>query len=308
MVTVFLDLPLLTGQEIPYAPHVAVGADPWPGSVAVWSSSEDAGYELNRLLAAPAALGVTESPMSFHRPGLWDLGPPLRMKISGGELASANPTAVLNGANAMAIGDGSATNWEVFQFSEAQVVAPDTYEVSVRLRGQLGTDGIMPLEWPSGSTVVLLDLALAQIDLAASARGLTRYYRIGIASRGYDDSNAILRTEAFDGVGLRPYSVAHLRATDISGDLLFTWKRRTRVEGDSWQSAEVPLAEENEAYLIRVILSDTIVAEYTVSQTAFTYTATMRGADGVSGTFEVAVAQLSSSFGPGPFRMVRLVS
>lgn len=308
VVPVFLDLPLLTGQEIPYAPHVAVGADPWPGSVAVWSSSEDAGYELNRLLAAPAALGVTESPMSFHRPGLWDLGPPLRMKISGGELASANPTAVLNGANAMAIGDGSATNWEVFQFSEAQVVAPDTYEVSVRLRGQLGTDGIMPLEWPSGSTVVLLDLALAQIDLAASARGLTRYYRIGIASRGYDDSNAILRTEAFDGVGLRPYSVAHLRATDISGDLLFTWKRRTRVEGDSWQSAEVPLAEENEAYLIRVILSDTIVAEYTVSQTAFTYTATMRGADGVSGTFEVAVAQLSSSFGPGPFRMVRLVS
>jgi hypothetical protein len=39
----FLDLPLLTGTEVPHAPHVAVGADPWPGSVAVWSSPEDAG-------------------------------------------------------------------------------------------------------------------------------------------------------------------------------------------------------------------------------------------------------------------------
>ncbi len=29
----FLDLPLMTGQEVPHAPHVAVTADPWPGSI-----------------------------------------------------------------------------------------------------------------------------------------------------------------------------------------------------------------------------------------------------------------------------------
>jgi hypothetical protein len=43
VVPVFLDLPLLTGEEVPHAPHVAVAAEPWPGTVAVWSSAEDAG-------------------------------------------------------------------------------------------------------------------------------------------------------------------------------------------------------------------------------------------------------------------------
>ncbi len=70
---VFLDLPLLTGQEIPHAPHIAVTAAPWPGSVAVWSAPEDAGYEINRLLAAPAVIGVTETPLTGRTDG--GLGP-----------------------------------------------------------------------------------------------------------------------------------------------------------------------------------------------------------------------------------------
>src|SRR5690606_34582915 len=37
---VFLDLPLLTGSEVPHAPHVAVTAEPWPGTVGIWSSAE----------------------------------------------------------------------------------------------------------------------------------------------------------------------------------------------------------------------------------------------------------------------------
>lgn len=303
---VFLDLPLLTGQEVPHAPHVAVGADPWPGSVAVWSSGEDAGYELNRLVAAPAVIGITESPMTAHRPGIWDEGPPLRVRIAGGELASASRTSVLNGANAIAIGDGSAANWEVFQFADAQIVAPDTYEISARLRGQLGTDGVMPDVWPAGSTVVLLDLALTQIDLSASSRGLARYYRIGSASRGYDDSSVVLRTEAFDGIGLRPYPVAHLRHTQVSGDIQLAWRRRARLDGDSWQSTEVPLAEESEAYLVRVIEGGEIRAEYTASQSSFAYTTAMRASDGVSTDFRIAVAQLSVSYGPGPFRRIEV--
>lgn len=301
---IFLDLPLLTGEEVPHAPHVAVAARPWPGPVAVWSSNEDAGYEINRLVAASAIVGVTETPLSTHRPGLWDNGPPLRVKLVGGELASASETAVLNGANAVAIGDGSAANWEVFQFRDAQLVAPDTYELSVRLRGQLGTDGVMPDVWPPGSTVVLLDLALSQIDLAASARGLARYYRIGQASRGYDDLNVVMRAEAFDGIGLRPYPVAHLGHEVQGGDVQCSWKRRTRVDGDSWQSSEVPLGEESEAYLVRIIQASSVVAEYSVTLPAFSYTVGMRAADGVTGAFELSVAQVSQRFGAGPFRSI----
>lgn len=308
VVPMFLDLPLLTGSEVAHAPHVAVAADPWLGSVAVWSSSEDAGYELNRLVPAPAVIGVTETDLAFHSPGLWDRGAPLRVKITGGELASATERAVLNGANAMAIGDGSGANWEVFQFAEAQIVAPDTYELSLRLRGQLGTDGIMPPTWPAGSIVVLLDLALLQLDLPLSSRGLARFYRVGVAGRGYDDPNVTLRTEAFDGIGLRPYPVAHLRKADEAGDMRFSWKRRTRIDGDSWQSAEVPLAEDSEAYLVRVLQGSAVAAEYTVVQPQFLYSAAMRAADGIAGPFQLSVAQVSTSFGPGPFRQIAVAA
>ena len=306
VVPVFLDLPLLSGTEVPHAPHIAVAAEPWPGTVAVWSSAEDAGYEINRLIAVSAVIGVTETTMVAHRTGLWDYGPPLRVRMVGGMLASASDLAVLNGANAIAIGDGSGGNWEIFQFRDAQLVAPDSYELSVRLRGQLGTDGVMPAIWPVGSTVVLLDLALRQVELAASARGLARYYRIGPASRGYDDLNAVLRVEAFEGIGLRPYPVAHLRYTVSSGDVTCTWTRRTRVDGDSWQSTEVPLAEEVEAYILRIVQGTSIMAEYSVSQPSFTYTAVMRSGDLVSGSFHIMVAQVSTSFGPGPFRQIEI--
>ncbi len=302
---VFLDLPLLTGDEVPHAPHIAVAAQPWPGSVAVWSASEDAGYELNRLIPAPAVIGFTESPLIAAPPGTWDRGAPLRIRLSTGELSSASEMSVLNGANAMAIGDGSSGNWEVFQFATAQIVAPDTYELSFRLRGQAGTDGIMPPVWPIGSTVVLLDLALAQIDLAASARGLARHYRIGGTARGLDDPNVTLKVEAFDGIGLRPYSVSHLRAkVGMSGDVMLDWKRRTRIDGDGWQVFEVPLGEDSEAYQLRIAQGATILAEYSSMVPTFTYSAALRLQDGVTGTFRVEVAQLSQRFGPGPFRHI----
>ncbi len=301
----FLDLPLLTGSEVPHAPHVAVSAEPWPGSVAVWSSSQDNRYELNRLVATSSVIGFTESPLLRARPGVWDRGVPLRVRLSTGELSSADPVAVLNGANAMAIGDGSNGRWEVFQFRDAQIVAPDTYELSTRLRGQAGTDGLMPDVWPIGSTVVLLDLTLTQIDLPLSARGLARYYRIGAGSRGVDDINVVTQVEAFDGAGLRPYPVAHLRAlVDDLGTLQISWKRRTRIDGDTWQSVEVPLGEDSESYVVRLVQNDIVQAEYTTSVPSFAYSPSMQVVDGITGPFQVAVAQVSASFGPGFFRSV----
>lgn len=302
---VFLDLPLLTGDEVPHAPHIAVTAEPWPGTVGIWSAPEDVGFELNRIVAAPAIIGITESPLAAARPGLWDRGAPLRVRIVGGTLSSSQVLSVLNGGNSMAIGDGSSGFWEVFQFVTAELVAPDTWELSQRLRGQLGTDGIQPAVWPEGSTVVLLDRSLQQIDLAASARGLARHYRIGVTARGYDDPAVVSKVEAFDGIGLRPYPVCHLRAAGTSGtDITATWIRRTRIEGDNWQQTEVPLGEDAETYLIRILSGASVLSEYQSAQPVFVYPVAAQIADGVTGAFDIAVAQVSSRYGPGPFRQV----
>lgn len=296
----FLDLPLVSGDEVPQAPHLAVTATPWPGSVACYSAASDAGYGPNLILTAPAVVGVTQGPLARAVPGLWDRGEALRVQVYGGALSSAAPGDVLNGANLAAIGDGSSDNWEVFQFAAAVLVAPGVYDLTLRLRGQAGTDAVMPEVWPQGSYVVLLNAAVPQIDLAASLRGIAQNYRIGPAARGYDDPSYVHLVEAFAGVGLRPYAPCHLAAAG-SGDISVRWVRRTRIDGDSWAGLDVPLGEASESYLVRVLTGAGIVREETVGGPGWTYPAAARAADGVSGDYRFAVAQLSDRFGAGPF-------
>src|SRR6056297_150880 len=82
----FLDLPLLTGEEVPHAPHIAVTADPWPGTAAVYASDEDADYRLNTLFAARSTVGLTETPLFPARSGLVDRGEGLFVRMRHGTL------------------------------------------------------------------------------------------------------------------------------------------------------------------------------------------------------------------------------
>lgn len=304
----FLDLPLMRGTEVPHAPHLAASATPWPGAVAVYASDRDDAYAGNISIATRATIGVTLSALDRANPGQWDRGPALRVQVAGGALASVAEDQVLNGANLMAIGDGTPDGWELMQFRDAVLVAPDTYDLGMRLRGQVGTDALMPASWPAGSAVVMIDAAPKQIALSLAERGLARHYRIGPASRGYDDPSFSHRVEAFAGVGLRPLSVCHLRAVrNASGDWQLSWLRRTRLDGDSWAGLDVPLGETREQYLVRVKIGSQIVREMTVVVPVWDYPAPAILADGLAGqAFAVEVAQLSEAFGAGPFKGVQI--
>jgi len=302
----FLDLPLMTGDEVPHAPHIAVTGQPWPGSVAVYDSATGESFALNGVISTRATIGVTQTPLEAAMPGTWDRGAPLRVLLSAGTLASAAEAQVFAGANAMAIGDGSTGNWEIFQFAEAELVGERTWELSQRLRGQLGSDGLMPAAWPPGSQVVLLDGALEQIELQSGARRLSRHYRIGPAARPYSDPSFVARQDAFDGIGLRPYAPVHLRVREEAGDLAVSWIRRTRIDGDGWDGMDVPLGEASEAYLLRVVQGGAVVREEVLAAAGWLYGAATRSADGVFGPFEIQVAQLSDRYGPGLFGKVEI--
>ncbi len=68
----------------------------------------------------------------------------------------------------------------------------------------------------------------------------------------------------------------------------------------------MPLGETAEAYLLRVIKGGTVLREVTLAHPAWTYPAGMQNADGGIPPFEIHVAQLSESFGPGPFRSIAI--
>jgi hypothetical protein len=223
------------------------------------------------------------------------------VRLASGALQSITDTALLSGGNLMAIGDGTPDRWELFQFRDAQLVGPGLWRLSHRLRGQAGSDGVMPPVWPAGSVVVLLDGTPSQIALAAAQRGVERHYRVGPARRGYDDPTFVHRVVRFAGNGLRPYRPAHLRAESGPLGTTFRWVRRTRIDGDGWDGYEVPLGEDAETYLLRVSLGGTLVREVQTTAPEWHYDATLQAADAVTGGYDVSVAQISARFGPGAF-------
>lgn len=296
---VFMDLPLITGSEVPHAPYLAVSADPWPGSAAVYSAVNDEDYALQEVISAQAVIGFTQTPLPRASIGVWDDGAPLRVGLVDGLLESRPRDALLNGANLAAIGDGTPGNWELFQFANAELEGPGIFALSGRLRGQLGTDVTMPDIWPDGSTFVLLDERVFQTGLLRSERRVAKHYRIGPGTRGYDDPSFLHQVQAFKGNGLRPYAPVHVRLTSTGDGDEITWIRRTRLDGDAWDGFDVPLGEETESYLVKIRINGSIIREQMTSEPRWTYASAMKAADGVTGAYEVDVAQISASYGPG---------
>ena len=297
---VIMDLPLLRGDEDAEAPWVAATAVPWPGQVAVYGSSAGSswGYEVE--LSRRATMGETLAELNAAESGVWDRGTNFEVRLTSGALSSISDQALFSGGNVALIGNPSISDWEVFQFRDATLIDQDTWALSMRLRGQRGTDGIMPASWPVGSTIVFLDEALRQIPIAPSQRGVERGYRIGPASKPVDHPAYQTLTHVANGIGLRPYRPVHMHARRlVNSDIQISWVRQTRIDGDFWDALDVPVGEAVEGYQLRVVVSGATRREEIVSASEWIYTAADQSADGVSGAFVIEVAQISDRFGPG---------
>jgi hypothetical protein len=251
---IFLDLPLLTGTEVEHAPHLAVAATPWPGAVAVYSAAGTDGYTLNRVVERGAVAGTLLTPLLAAAPGLWDRGPAFRVQIAGGALSSAEASAVLNGANVGGdrIGRRGGLGGDP---------VPPRRGLSPRMSGRsacacAGRRARMPTcppEWPEGSLFVLLDGAVGQVSLPASARGLARHWRVGPARRVARRSELRRAGAGLPGIGLRPLGRCTSRPRRWAGTWRVSWIRRGRIDADSWEGLDVPLGEAAELYHLRIV-------------------------------------------------------
>ncbi|MGR3485917.1 MAG: baseplate multidomain protein megatron [Paracoccaceae bacterium] len=301
----FLDLPGLGAAEGLTAPFVALTAGDWPGRVALWRGVEDAGHALDLVVERPATVGRLLDPLPAGPQGVWDNGPPVRVELVSGELRSVSDAVLFSGANLFAVGagPGDAEGWELMQAARADLVAPGTYALSRRLRGQAGSEARARDPWPAGSWVVAVDGDLPRSTLPREARGLTRHWRWGPASARPGDRVVRHRELAVRGMALVPLSVVHLRAVpDGAGGRDVTWISRGRVDADSWDGEVQP---EGGGYAVRVRApGGAVLRSARVAAPAYTYTAAMAAADGPGATIEVA--QLSDAVGEGPARAAPL--
>jgi hypothetical protein len=296
----FLDLPLLRGDEPPAAGYIATAQSPWPGPIAVYRSPGADGFQLHAMAPAPAVTGVTLDPLPVGATSRLDRATTVRVKLDTGAIASVTELALLGGANAAAIRNDDG-EWEVLQFLSAVLTAPATYTLTGFLRGQAGTEHAMRSPPAPGARFVLLDGALARLDLAEDELGLAFTWRCGPAARDLGSATYVQLVHAFRGEGLKPLSPVHLRATRSAGDLHLTWIRRTRLGGDSWDTVDVPLGETEERYEIDILDGATIKRTLTAATPAATYTAAQQTADfgTPQPTVSLRLCQLSPTRGRG---------
>jgi hypothetical protein len=298
---VFLDLPLIRGDEAAHAGWVGAHGAPWPGGVAFYRSPGTSGYTLKALAATPAKIGATVTDFHAGPTARWDRGNRLHVSMAHGLLASADPLLVLGGANMAAV-ENADGEWEVIQFAGATLVSPGVYELSELLRGQAGTEGAMRSPVAAGACFVMLDAALRQVDMTAADIGLPFNWKYGPAP--YDIGNTAYSTRLglpFRGVGLRPLSPVQLRGEFSSGDIFIRWVRRTRLGGDNWDQVEVPLGEESEAYEVDIMNGPAVARTLSVSSPMAIYTAAQQAADfgAPQTTYTLRICQLSPLYGRG---------
>ncbi len=214
----FLDLPLLRGDEPPHAGYVAAAQVPWPGAVAFYRSPESSGFVLKAVANAPAVAGSLLDPLPWGVLARYDRAAKVRVKLERGALASVTPLALLAGANLAAI-ENEDGGWEVLQFEFAVLTEPATYELSVLLRGQAGTEDAMRAPLAAGARFVLLDAALARVDMGQDEVGLDYTWSCGPASRPLGDPAYLETHHTFTGRGLKPLSPVHVRGLRSGGDL-----------------------------------------------------------------------------------------
>lgn len=265
-----LDLPPLRDEADPPLQYLAVHVSPWPGAVAVWRSASGDSFERIALGNIPAVIGETLDPLPAGPLSRWDRANGFRVRLASGALSSQSDLRVLGGTNAAAV-QTAENRWEILQFANAELVGENTYLLSRLLRGQQGSEWAMAPLLEAGARFVLLDDALIATASGVDLLGRRFIYRAGASTH---DVGSLLMTEiesTVSATALKPRSPAHLSARRTEGGIAISWIRRTRMGGDSWDTLEVPLGEEREAYRVEILDGASVVREIQTTEPRVLY-------------------------------------
>ncbi|MBT9158863.1 MAG: hypothetical protein DDT26_00111 [Dehalococcoidia bacterium] len=208
------------------------------------------------------------------------------VQIASGELNSVQTTDWLNYVNLAIIGG------EIVAFQTATLLSTRTYQLSGFLRGLYNTEPFI-----TGHTAtdgfVLLNSAVGRITAPLGVQQTYRIYQSTFSAELHNNLAVATNT----GQSLRPYSPVQLKGRRLeNGDLVLTWRRRSRQVNEALLSPDTPLNETSEQYEIQ-INNRTVI----VNSAIFTYTSAMRIADGLGPAAAVSVRlwQLNDHIGKG---------
>lgn len=294
-VTIVAQLPADSANAGPSRLVAGAFAAPWPGDITLADAATGA---TQLTLTKAATIGELVSDLRPAPSTIWDRKSVLDLVLYGGHLASETEAAVLNGANRLLIinDNGQA---ELIGFTNADLVGGASYRLTGLLRGLLGT-GDGAAQASSGARIMLVDNALAEAGLNDNRLGSNATFKVFAGSRDVTGQNL---TSVFAQNLAQPLMPGHYNAErDLStGDVVLTWIRRSRLGGDSWTLAEMPLDASPESYRITIRNGATVMRVQNVTSPSLTYSAAEQIADfgALPASFDFEIAQVSAVYGPG---------
>ena len=283
----------------PVLTHLAVFAQPWPGSLTVWRAIGDASFTQLATAAAPSVAGTVLDPIGSGPTSRWDKANAFRVRLHGGVLTSVSDVALLDGANAAAVRHANGV-WEVLQFANAVLEGPQTYRLSRLLRGQLGSEYALATDVPSGAPFVLLDSHVVPVARGVGAIERSMRLRVVASGRAHDDPSGVEIAVTPTNTALRPLAPVHAAARRHSDGIHLTWIRRTRRDGDGW-AGEVPLGESSESYAVDIVDGASLKRRIVTSEPRAIYSIADELSDFGSAktSLHVRIAQISGEVGDG---------
>lgn len=294
-----LALPIVRSSPPPLL-SLAGFASPWPGALMIWRADGAGEFQPFRLIEAPSIVGET---LTALQPGpLWrsDMRASVGVTLRGGVLASVTPEAALGGANAIALLDAAGTV-EIVTAARVELIGPQRFRLSQLVRGIGGSEAAASRSLPAGSRVVVLDGAAVPLTTELADLGVSYRYRIGPASRDVGDPTMTEIVLAAGPDCPLPMAPVRVRASRSAAGVALGWLRRTRIDGDAWDVAEVPLGEAEERYQLTVLDGSAARRDVIVAGPGFDYPNALEAADlgSAQDHFDLVIAQMSAVTGRG---------
>jgi hypothetical protein len=276
---VLVDLPRLTDgvASAPLVVAAASGGAGWRSAALFAMSGTGEAVSIGR--SAPrAVMGVADHALPPGSVTMVDRRNALLVTLLAAdmELLSTDEAALAQGRNLCLVGR------ELIQFGGAVQTGDASYRLTDLRRGLRGTEWAMA-DHEAGETFLLIEEErlvepLAMLGVAGEVGGTVRLSAIGLG-----DVEPVVADVAVTGEALMPPTPVHLTARTEGGGWAIGWTRRSRASWRWSSGGDVPLGEESERYVVRVLDGDVLVRSAEVVVPEWTYDAAMIAVDSVAG-------------------------
>lgn len=292
----FVDTAQLPNMEGAGVVFIAAAAKIYYGAHLYRSVDNGVSFSLVKSDIRAGIIGDTVSALGAGTPYTWDNRSSVDVRLVSGTLESRQEIDVLNGANLCIIGE------ELVQYRSAVLIAENTYRLSGLLRGRFGTEHHIKGHIP-GERFVRIHADHVEKLTAPTADWFKPYvYRYGSASYGVTHESYRQTSVTIRANSSMPLAPCHLEGQRAKGgDLVITWVRRTRGDGDMKDYTDVPLNETAERYECCIVKDGNEIRTFAVHVPRAVYTAAAQTADfgGIQGNVRVRVYQISETRGRG---------